>query len=214
MGFITRLKKRQNSFSIRKRLGGTEKIKMKPAFLLESAEKYGSLDAELLVSEQTIKQSVKKIASKISDSLKDEQPIFVILMNGGLGLYGLLNQYVNIYYEVNYIHPSRYDASINGSELRWLKKPDNSFSNRTLLLIDDVFDKGVTLREAVKECKKSGATKVFTAVLVEKQVTDREKTIDVDFTALNLPDKFLIGAGMDYQGMFRNLKDIYALKLD
>ena len=187
---------------------------MKPSFLLESAEKYGSLDAELLVSEQTIKQSVKKIATEISDSLKDEQPIFVILMNGGLGLYGLLNQYVNIYYEVNYIHPSRYDASINGSELRWLKKPDNSFSNRTLLLIDDVFDKGVTLREAVKECKKSGATKVFTAVLVEKQVTDREKTIDVDFTALKLPDKFLIGAGMDYQGMFRNLKDIYALKLD
>ena len=94
-----------------------------------------------------------------------------------------------------------------------LKKTPKSknFSERNILLVDDVLDNGITLEKTVKECLKVGAKEVHTAVLVEKDVTSRDGLQKADFVGLKLPDRYLFGYGMDFKKYHRNANGIFAL---
>ncbi len=86
-------------------------------------------------------------------------------------------------------------------------------AGRHVVVIDDILDQGVTLRELLRWLGEQGASAVTTTVLVNKEVA-RTDRVAVDFAALTCPDRFLIGCGMDYQGYWRNLPAIYALPRD
>jgi hypoxanthine phosphoribosyltransferase len=78
-------------------------------------------------------------------------------------------------------------------------------------LIDDIFDQGLTLQAVIDACRDRDARSVHTAVLVEKPAARLTERKLADFVALQAPERYLVGFGMDYQGLFRNLEEIYAL---
>ena len=80
------------------------------------------------------------------------------------------------------------------------------------MLIDDIYDEGVTLQEVVSYCKRKGAREVLTAVLLYKEKKDREVSMRPDVFGLEVSDRYVFGYGMDYKGYLRNLPAIYALK--
>jgi hypoxanthine phosphoribosyltransferase len=83
-------------------------------------------------------------------------------------------------------------------------------AGRTVLVVDDIFDQGWTMRGVVAKVSSLGAAQVLSVVLVDKQVA-HARPMEVDYAALTAPDRYLFGCGMDYHGHWRNLPAIYAL---
>ena len=136
-------------------------------------------------------------------------------MNGGLPFTAALLARFAFPLEVDYVHAMRYrDAAPgklpSGGDLRIRVAPVHALEGRTVLLVDDVLDEGVTLERLGRFVEAGGASTVSTAVLVDKAVAGR--TFTADYAALSAPDRYLVGWGMDYNGWYRNLPAIYALE--
>ena len=83
--------------------------------------------------------------------------------------------------------------------------------NRTILIVDDILDQGLTLNAIYQYCLNKGATSVYSAVLIDK-ILDHEKPIKADFVGLQVENRYLFGCGLDYKGYLRNASGIYACK--
>jgi hypoxanthine phosphoribosyltransferase len=170
-------------------------------------------EADLLVSEAEVENAIKRLAQEITFQLKDSRPLMLCVMNGGLIFTGQLLTKLVFPLEVDYVHATRYGHKINGKALQWTVKPQLDLKGRTVLLLDDILDEGVTLAAIADYCRKEGAAEVFMAVLVEKlhlrKVTPGMKA---DFTGIEIGDRFLFGYGLDYKGYWRNAPGIYAVK--
>jgi hypoxanthine phosphoribosyltransferase len=113
----------------------------------------------------------------------------------------------------DYVHVTRYGQQIAGGALSWRAEPSTPVSGRTLLLVDDILDEGLTLAAIRERLLQRGADACYTAVLADKLI-GRKKPIAADFVALTVPDRFLFGYGMDVFGAWRNLPAIYAMRDD
>ncbi len=169
-------------------------------------------NAELLFSAEEVEAAIKAMAIAISNNLKESNPLVLPIMIGGLVLAGRLLPQLNFPLQIDYIHATRYRGETSGSELNWLKKPEKSLQDKTILLIDDILDEGITLAAIIEYCYQAGAEQVLTAVLAEK-ILDKDKPIkNADFTGLTVPNRYVFGYGMDYHEYHRNVAGIYALK--
>ena len=167
--------------------------------------------AELLYTKKDVEKAIVTMAKTIAKELAASNPLVLPVMNGGLVLGGILLPQLNFPLQVDYIHATRYRGDTSGNELHWLKKPETPLRERTILLIDDILDEGITLAAIVDYCYAAGANKVFTAVLAEK-ILEQEKPIEhADFTGLKVPNRYVFGYGMDYHEYHRNLAGIYAI---
>lgn len=166
--------------------------------------------AELLVSPAEVQAAIDRLAVRLALRLADANPWLLAVMHGALPFAGALTMRLNFPLELGYLHVGRYLHATEGGRLNWHSAPDYDLRDRTVVLVDDVLDRGVTLTELVRWARAAGAREVLTAVLVDKQV-DAERPLATDFAALVCPDRYLFGWGMDYQGYWRNLPAIYAL---
>jgi hypoxanthine phosphoribosyltransferase len=169
-------------------------------------------NAELLYSADDVENAITEMSTAITNELKESNPLMLPVMIGGIVLAGRLIPQLNFPLQIDYIHATRYRGGTSGNELNWLKRPEKSIKDRTVLLIDDILDEGITLAAIIEHCYEVGAEKVLTAVLVEK-ILDKNKPIkNADFTGLTVPNRYVFGYGMDYHEYHRNAAGIYALK--
>ncbi len=167
--------------------------------------------ADRLYSEQDIDQALNKMAVAIAAELADCCPLFLCVLTGAIIPMGRLLGRLSFPLETDYIHATRYQGKTSGSELHWKAHPTHDLKNRTIVLVDDIFDEGITLEALVDYCKQQGAAAVYTAVLVDK-IHDRKVDLKPDFVGLEAEDRYLFGCGMDYQEYWRNAPGIYAVK--
>ncbi|MDM8569549.1 hypoxanthine-guanine phosphoribosyltransferase [Thiotrichales bacterium HSG1] len=167
--------------------------------------------ADLLHSEQEILLAIEGMAADINQQLADKQPLCLPVMIGGLILAGQLLPRLDFPLVIDYIHASRYLGNTSGSTLNWIKQPTADLSDKTVLIIDDILDEGLTLQAIVKYCQDAGVKEVLTAVLVEKQLDSRPGLQQADFTGLTVPNRYVFGYGMDYQEQLRYVPGIYAV---
>jgi hypoxanthine phosphoribosyltransferase len=178
--------------------------------MIEAAILEARRNAELLFDAQQVDAAVDQMAGAISQRLQASNPVLMPVMLGGLYLGGLLLPRLNFALELDYLHATRYRGELQGSDLHWKVAPDKNLAGRSVLIIDDILDDGVTLSEVVKAVEACGAAEVLTAVLVVKE---RSRSIDMsaDFSGISVPDRYVFGCGMDYRGYWRNLPGIYAV---
>lgn len=169
-------------------------------------------DAELLYDEQAITNAVHGMAARITAQLAGTDPLVICVLNGGLMLTGWLTAKLDFPLQLDYVHATRYRGATQGGGLQWIARPQTSLENRTVLLIDDIFDEGLTLASLVQACRELGAREVRTAVLVRKLHDRATRQLTPDFTGLTVPDRYVFGCGMDYKHYLRNLPAIYALR--
>jgi len=114
---------------------------------------------------------------------------------------------------VDYVHATRYGHEFNGVALDWKVRPQTDLKGRTVVLLDDILDEGVTLAAIADYCRQQGAAKIMMAVLVEKlHLRKVTPGMRADFTGIEVGDRFLFGYGLDYKGYWRNAPGIYAVK--
>lgn len=167
--------------------------------------------ADLLHSEQEIELAIDKMAQEINIALADHNPLLLCVMNGGVVTFGKLLTRLSIPLTIDAINASRYQNLTSGGRIEWLVKPVTSLKGRTVLLVDDILDEGITLQAICQYCREQGATAVYSAVLVDK-ILDHQKPITADFIGLKVENRYVFGYGMDYKGYLRNAPGIYACK--
>lgn len=170
-------------------------------------------EADCLYSESEVEAAIDQVAAKINGELAERNPVVFCVMNGGLIFSGKLLPKLNFPLELSYLHASRYRNETSGGELFWKAKPEISFIDRDVLIIDDILDEGHTLAAIVDFCRHAGASKVHTAVLIDK-VHERKARPDLkaDYVGLPCEDRYIFGYGMDYKGYWRNAAGIFAVK--
>jgi hypoxanthine phosphoribosyltransferase len=166
--------------------------------------------ADLLHSEKEVEAALDRMASEITQSLGDKDPIAICIMNGGLIAAGKILPKLNFPLRVDYLHATRYHGQTSAGELNWIKRNHQELRDQTVLIIDDILDEGITLRAIVDFCNEMGAANVLTAVVVEK-LHDRSNGFKCDFVGLDVEDRYLFGYGMDYKGYLRNAPGIFAV---
>jgi hypoxanthine phosphoribosyltransferase len=160
--------------------------------------------------EMEIKNAIQYIADQINHTIKTNDIYVLCVMNGALIFAGQLLPRLEKNIQYHYIHATRYKNAITGGSIQWLVKPPADIENKTVLILDDILDEGVTLNEIVLTCQSMRAKEIYTAVLFDKAIT-KEKSYVPNFIGLNVPDQFVFGYGLDCKGLGRNLPHLYAL---
>lgn len=167
--------------------------------------------ARRLFSEAQVTQALTRLAERLNNEFKGDEPVLVLgVMNGALVPLGQLLPQLQFALQLDYVHASRYGPGESGGELKWQRRPELSLRGRQVLVVDDILDRGITLAAIVAYCQGAGARTISTAVLARKQLPSAP-AIEADFVALEVPDCYVFGSGMDYRGLWRNLPGIYAL---
>lgn len=170
--------------------------------------------ANELYNEEQVNRALDRMAAAISAELADRDPIVICVMTGGLIPTGHLLTRLNFPLHIDYLHASRYRGATSGGELHWVTRPSMPLAGRTLLVVDDILDEGLTLAAIVAYLCEQGAAAVYSAVLVEKLHDRRTAGVSADFTGIEVDDRYVFGCGMDYHGYHRNLPGIYAVRED
>lgn len=169
-------------------------------------------NAECLYSFSEINQALDRLAVDITQTMEQENPLILCVMTGALIFTGHLMTRLHFPLEIDYIHATRYRSTTRGGDLHWLVEPRQNLADRTVLVVDDIMDGGVTLAAIMDYCKQAGSKQIYSAVMVNK-VRQREPgvTCEPDFVGVTAPDKYLFGFGLDYYEYLRNIPGIYAV---
>ena len=170
-------------------------------------------NAELIHSEATVQAALAAVAGRIHARLVDKNPLVLCVMTGGVIFTGQLLPRLDFPLDFDYLHATRYGADTQGGKISWRMAPWTSVKGRTVLVVDDILDEGVTLAAVKDSLMHLGAAEVLLAVFTDKQ-NGKSKPIAADFVGLPVPDRFVFGYGMDVNGAWRNLPAIYAMRED
>ena len=168
-------------------------------------------DADCIYDDAEVQQAITQTAEAITKKLSEKDPLVFCVMTGGIIPAGHLLTQLNFPLQIDYIHATRYQGGTKGGRLTWLVRPSIPMKGRTVLVIDDIYDEGVTLSEIAEYCSAEGAESIYTAVLINK-LHNRKRGDKPDFISLETEDRYLFGYGMDYHGYLRNAPGIYAIK--
>jgi hypoxanthine phosphoribosyltransferase len=170
------------------------------------------LNSELLFDHAEIDSAIARIAAGIRKDYIDERPVYLTVMHGGMLFASQLALQVGVDLEFDYLHATRYRGATTGSGLAWLHRPATPLEGRRVLIADDILDEGHTLKSVRNWCEDQGAAEVRIAVLCVKIHDRRVDDIEADYVALEVPDRYVYGFGMDFHEQGRNLPGIYALR--
>lgn len=178
--------------------------------LLESGEQVLK-NADCLYTSKDVEKAIINLAVEITETIGKDKPVVLAVMNGGLIPAGMLIPKLNFPLQVDYLHATRYRDQLRGSEIKWVVQESINLKGRTVLIIDDIHDEGITLEIIKNYCLECGAKKVYSSVLVNK-VHNRKNSTSADFKGIDVPDRYVFGYGMDYKGILRNAPGIFAIK--
>ncbi|PIE41597.1 MAG: hypoxanthine-guanine phosphoribosyltransferase [Gammaproteobacteria bacterium] len=178
------------------------------------------LHSECLITEARIAAAYDKLAATLNLHYTDLNPIIVVVLNGGLIPAGHLLTRLSFAHRMDYIHATRYRNNQGTNELTWKAKTDLEWKAKTdldlhgehVLLVDDIFDEGVTLKCIVEALSAMQPASLKTCCLLDKDHDRKVAGFQVDFVGTTVEDRYIYGCGMDYHGYLRHLPGIYALK--
>lgn len=170
--------------------------------------------ATCLYSREEVELAIDAMAKDIHETIANENPVLLCVMIGGLVPMGSLLLRLDFPLELHYVHATRYRGDIKGDNfnLEWKASPSFNIKDRTVLIVDDILDSGLTIAAIVEYCKQQGAVRVLTAVLVDKEHIREPGGLDkADFHGLSVEDRYIFGYGMDYKEYLRNAPGIFVV---
>ncbi|HLV70383.1 MAG TPA: adenylate kinase [Xanthomarina sp.] len=183
------------------------------AFLKKTKQvvKLHDLQFKPFISEEEIQQTVQRMAKEIANDLKDEVPVFIGILNGS---FMFVSDFVKKYpkpCEVTFIKLASYEGVKSTEDIQRLIGLTQDLSGRTVVILEDIIDSGNTLEEVHRIFKNENVKQLIIATLFYKP-TAYKKDFKLHYVGVEIPDKFIVGYGLDYNGLGRDLPEIYQLK--
>lgn len=164
------------------------------------------------ISAEKIQQQIAGIASRINTHYADRSPVFLPVLNGSFMFASDLLKHIAIPCRVSFVKVSSYAGLSTTGQLKMLIGLDESLFNQDVLIVEDVVDSGLTLQKVMDELRSLGTRSVEVVSLLRKRRA-REKGIEIAFNGFDIDDEFVLGYGMDYDGLGRNYRQLFhALK--
>lgn len=163
------------------------------------------------ISAAEIDKAVAAMAEKAMADLKDETPVFVGVLNGAFMVVSDFMKHYNAPCEVSFVKLSSYEGTETTHEVKQLIGLNQNLEGRTVVIIEDIVDTGNTVVELVKIFENHNLKQLKIATLFLKPEAYK-KDIPLDYVGFEIPNKFIVGYGLDYDGLGRNIPEIYQLK--
>jgi hypoxanthine phosphoribosyltransferase len=171
--------------------------------------------AEELVSPAAVQAAVSKVADVLNARFDNDEtgtfPLVLGVMGGAVVFTGNLLPQLRFPLEFDYIHVTRYGDQDRGGEVVWKVIPRQDVSGRTIIVVDDILDEGETLAHVKQRLLGMGAAEVILAVFADKDL-GRAKPVQADIVGLTIPNRFVVGFGMDAHGYWRNLPGLWVIR--
>lgn len=164
----------------------------------------------LFLTAEEIDKAVEQVAEMINIDMQGKTPLFLCILNGAFIFASDLLKKVEVDCEISFVKLSSYQGTKTTNTVRELIGLDESLEDRTVIIIEDIIDTGITMGYTLEKLKKLGATDVRIASLLFKPEAFRMKYA-IDYVGIVIPNKFIVGYGLDYDGQGRNLPDIYQI---
>ncbi|MFL9485369.1 hypoxanthine phosphoribosyltransferase [Chitinophagaceae bacterium LWZ2-11] len=163
------------------------------------------------LKESIILEKIKELAEEINKDYKDKRPLFISVLNGSFMFSSDLFKELNIDVEICFIKLASYKGTKSTGNVLTAIGLDTDITNRHVIVLEDIIDTGKTMHEFLRQMQNQQPLSLKVAVLLHKPdatVFD----IPIDYCCFSIPNKFVLGYGLDYDGLGRNLREIYQLQ--
>lgn len=168
--------------------------------------------SKCLYTLEEVDQAIDQLAQAITVQLAEDNPLLLCVMIGGMFITSALSLRLDFPLNIDFLHVSRYRGQMRPGDLHWHVEPHFSLKDRTILIVDDILEGGVTLASIIDYCHTHKARAVHTAVMLDKDHPRQSGGLEqADFTGLSAEDSFIFGYGLDYDEYLRNVPGIYAV---
>ena len=164
----------------------------------------------LSIDAETIRKRIAELAAQIEKDLNGEIPVFVCVLNGSFLFAADLFRGMTKEAEVTFIRVSSYSGTSSTGVVKNVVGINDSLKGRTVIIVEDIVDTGDTAVYLIDELKKHEPAKIKFASLLLKPAALLQE-VKLDYVGFEVPNDFLVGFGLDYDGLGRNLNDIYKL---
>ncbi|MEJ5172684.1 MAG: hypoxanthine phosphoribosyltransferase [Hydrogenothermaceae bacterium] len=169
-------------------------------------------DLELIIPESQIKSRIRELAEEIDTAFEGEEIYAVGILKGSFIFYADLVRELRSKVYIDFMQVSSYGTGMESfGEVIFIKDMSVDIKDKNVLIVDDIIDTGRTLKALVEALSLRHPKKLKTVVLLDKKER-REVDYDADFVGFVIPDKFIVGYGLDWAEEGRNLKEVYGVK--
>lgn len=162
------------------------------------------------ISDDAINKAVREVAAAINRDLEGTNPLFVGVLNGAFMFLGDLLKHVHIPCEVSFVKVASYEGTSSTGQVKQLVGLGENIKDRTVVIVEDIVDTGNTIEHLVESLKTQRPANIHICTLLFKP-NAYTRNIPIEYAALRVPNDFLVGYGLDYDGLGRNLKHIYKI---
>jgi hypoxanthine phosphoribosyltransferase len=165
---------------------------------------------EPFISSEEIDFAIANMAKQMDDDFFDETPLFVGILNGSFMVMSDLMKHYRGMCEVSFMKMASYEGTQSTNDVKQLIGINENLEGRTVVIVEDIVDTGNTIEELKAIFKSKGVKHLKIATLFFKPDAFK-KDIKIDYVGIRIPNKFIVGYGLDYDGLGRNLADVYQL---
>lgn len=162
------------------------------------------------ISAETLHSTISKLAENLSADVKKSFPLFIVVLNGSFIFAADLVKLLKFPCEISFVKLASYQGTGSTGNVCELIGLTENIENRTVVIVEDIIDTGNTLEKLHELLKDKKAKEIKTVTLLFKPAAYK-KTIPVDYVGMEIKNEFVVGYGLDYNGLGRNLRDIYIL---
>jgi hypoxanthine phosphoribosyltransferase len=165
---------------------------------------------KMSIPESEILQAVKSVAEQMNKELEGTNPLFICVLNGAFMFAGDLMKYFTLPCEITFIKLSSYAGLYTSGDVKEIMGLSESVIGRNVVVVEDIVDTGITMDRILTSLNAKGAKSIKVATFLQKPDA-LQRDITVDYVAIKIPNDFIVGYGLDYDGYGRNLRDIYTV---
>ncbi|MCD4679112.1 MAG: hypoxanthine phosphoribosyltransferase [Bacteroidales bacterium] len=164
----------------------------------------------LFISFEEIDTAITKVANEINNDLKGQTPLFLVILNGAFMFAADLFKKIDLDCEISFVKLASYTGTQTSSIVKELLGLSEDIKGRTIIIVEDIVDTGITMESMIKQLKEKEVKEIRIATLLFKPDAFIKK-YNIDYVGMKIPNDFIVGYGLDYNGHGRNLKDIYKI---
>lgn len=162
------------------------------------------------ITEEQILKEVARVGEEINRDLADANPLFVSVLNGSFMFTADLMKHVSVPCEISFVKLASYAGTSSTGKVKELVGLNDDITGRTIVIVEDIIDTGLTMERLIETLKAHNPKEIRIATLLVKP--DKLKVdLDINYIAMNIPNDFIVGYGLDYDGLGRNYRDIYTV---
>ena len=165
---------------------------------------------EKYITEDKIQSVVVRIAKQLNADFRGKNPLFLAVLNGAFIYASDLLKHIDIPCEISFVKLASYSGTDSTGKIRELIGLNENLKGRTIVIVEDIIDTGLSMDYLMKELEALSAAEVFITALLLKPAA-LIKNIKIHYIGMEIPNDFIVGYGLDYDGQGRNYPDIYKI---